>query len=125
MKENHSTIILDYVSGGCTGVAQPCNVGAQHVFKHAVKRAYHQDIVNELLSQPDAGKENLVVDNWISVHQDQSVQWLWNGWKALSNRDLVKKVCTHSFWHCASSHDHPIRPSNAMKFGSGTYHMIH
>jgi hypothetical protein len=39
MKANHPNIILDYIPGGCTGIAQPCDVGIQRPFKLSVKRS--------------------------------------------------------------------------------------
>ncbi|KAF8836369.1 hypothetical protein BDN67DRAFT_911297, partial [Paxillus ammoniavirescens] len=39
-----------FVPGGCTGIAQPCDVGIQHPFKLAVRWSQHADIVEESLS---------------------------------------------------------------------------
>jgi hypothetical protein len=33
MRTNHPIIILDFVPGGCTSIAQPCDVGIQRLFK--------------------------------------------------------------------------------------------
>jgi hypothetical protein len=66
MKANHPTI-LDFVLGGCTGVAQPCDVGTHHMFKLAARKVYHKDIVNKLLALVDSGKEALIIDiSWES-----------------------------------------------------------
>jgi hypothetical protein len=51
MKENHPNIILHYVTVGSTGVFQTCDVSIQRIFKHSLKRSYHQDIVAEILEQ--------------------------------------------------------------------------
>ncbi|KAI0071325.1 hypothetical protein K474DRAFT_1607106 [Panus rudis PR-1116 ss-1] len=96
MKAYYPWIILDYVPGGCTGVAQPCDVGIQQPFKHVVKQAYHEFIVRELTAQMTAnqGDEDLaaILDTRVGVLRDASVSWLWNAWTALNRPDLVKKV---------------------------------
>jgi hypothetical protein len=55
MRKNHSNIILDSVPGGCTGVHQPCDVGIQRPLKLSMRKLYHEDIVNEFLSELDKG----------------------------------------------------------------------
>ena len=49
MKQTHPTIILDFITGGCTSVAQPCDVGIQRLFKMSIKRSYHEDVVSEVI----------------------------------------------------------------------------
>ncbi|KAF8231623.1 hypothetical protein L208DRAFT_1276086 [Tricholoma matsutake] len=51
MKKMHPTIILDFIPGGCTGVAQPCDVGIQRPWKLSIKRSYHEDIISEIVDQ--------------------------------------------------------------------------
>ncbi|KAF8233300.1 hypothetical protein L208DRAFT_1267170 [Tricholoma matsutake] len=51
MKIIHHTIILDCIPGGCTGVAQLCDVGIQQPWKLSIKRSYHEDIVSKILEQ--------------------------------------------------------------------------
>ncbi|KIJ09610.1 hypothetical protein PAXINDRAFT_87232 [Paxillus involutus ATCC 200175] len=50
LDQNHAWIKYRFVPGGCTGIAQPCDVSIQRPFKLAVKRAQHADIVKESLS---------------------------------------------------------------------------
>lgn len=38
MKKNYPWIIINYVPGGCTRLAQPCDVGIQRPLKHAMRR---------------------------------------------------------------------------------------
>jgi hypothetical protein len=45
MKTRYPNIIVDFVPGGCTGVWQACDVGIQRIFKHSLKRSYHEDVV--------------------------------------------------------------------------------
>jgi len=68
----HPTIILDYIPGGCTGLAQPCDVGIQRPFKLSIKRSYHEDIVNEVLKQIDSGELVTSLDNRIKTLRDRS-----------------------------------------------------
>ncbi|KAJ7315140.1 hypothetical protein DFH08DRAFT_820740 [Mycena albidolilacea] len=55
MAENHPTIQIDFVPGGCTGVGQPLDVGINRAFKHALKVAYHAWLVDALLAQRKRG----------------------------------------------------------------------
>jgi hypothetical protein len=49
LDQHYSWIKYYFVPGGCTGIAQPCDVGVQHPFKLAIKRSQHADIVEESL----------------------------------------------------------------------------
>jgi hypothetical protein len=92
MKVHHPNIILHYVPAGCTGVFQACDVGIQCIFKHSLKRSYHQDIVTEILDQIDNGDEHITVEKKLGVLQDRSVGWLWDAYETLNNAQTVKKV---------------------------------
>ena len=97
MRTHHPTIQLDFVPGGCTGVAQPCDVGIQRFLKLSTKRSYHEDIVIDIGNQIDAGKTTLSVDDHLGTMRDSSVRWLWNAFNAINNKELVKKVSsTHT-----------------------------
>ncbi|KAJ7150105.1 hypothetical protein C8R43DRAFT_819544, partial [Mycena crocata] len=63
-------------------------------FKHAVKVAYHSWLVELLLRQRSEGKK-LDLDTKIGVLRDASVGWIWEGYKAIENPELIKKVSTH------------------------------
>lgn len=92
MKANHPTIILDYVPGGCTGVAQPCDVGFQRGFKLSLKRSYHEDLVQEILDQKKAGAKIITLDTRLPLLRDRSVRWLWNAYKVLNKKAFIQKV---------------------------------
>jgi len=92
MKEHHPNIILHYVPAGCTGVFQACDVGIQRIFKHSLKRSYHQDVVAEILEQIDNGDENIIVEKKLGILRDRSVGWLWDAYGTLNNEQTVKKV---------------------------------
>ncbi|KAG6863217.1 hypothetical protein C0991_007362 [Blastosporella zonata] len=94
MKTNHPNIILDFVPGGCTGVAQPCDVGIQRPFKLSTKRSYHEDVVEDFVDQMknSTGLTTLMVEKRLGIMRDRSVRWLWNAYKALNREDLVKKA---------------------------------
>ncbi|THU92847.1 hypothetical protein K435DRAFT_671417 [Dendrothele bispora CBS 962.96] len=70
MKSTHPTIFLDYVPGGCTSVAQPCDVAMQRPFKQSIKKSYHEDIVNEALSQIKAEVKVVIFDKRVHVHRN-------------------------------------------------------
>lgn len=96
MAKNHPNIQVDFVPGGCTSVAQPCDVGIQRPFKLSVKRSYHEDIVSELLEQIDGCEEGQAVTfhfkDQVGFLRDRSVRWLWNAFNAVNKPALVKKV---------------------------------
>jgi hypothetical protein len=92
MKKTHPRIILDYVPGGCTSVAQPCDVGIQRPFKLSLKRSYHEDVVREVMDQLNSGAAVVDFDTHIGVLRDRSTRWIWNAYKAINDKNLVKKV---------------------------------
>ena len=92
MKKTHPMIILDYVPGGCTSVAQPCDVGIQRPFKLSLKRSYHEDVVTEVMDQLDSGAAVVDFDTHIGMLRDRSTRWIWNAYKAINNMNLVEKV---------------------------------
>lgn len=93
---NHPTILLDFVPGGCTGVHQPCDLGIQRPYKLSIKRSYHEDVVNSMLQQIDAHEngepEILNFDEHLGALRDSSVRWLWNAYNTVNEPKLVKKV---------------------------------
>jgi hypothetical protein len=92
MRKNHSNIILDFVPGGCTGVHQPCDVGIQRPLKLSMRKSYHEDIVNELLSELGKGNTAPALKDTLGVIRDRSVRWMWNTYNTINNKELVKKV---------------------------------
>lgn len=92
MLANHPSIILDFVPGSYTGVHQPCDVGIQRPLKLSVKKSYHEDVVEDLLSQANQGTSMPKLKEGIKDLRDRSPRWMWNTYKALSNEQLVKKV---------------------------------
>ncbi|PPR06566.1 hypothetical protein CVT24_001800 [Panaeolus cyanescens] len=93
MKAKHSNILLDFVPGGCTGVAQPCDVGMQRPFKHSAKRSYHEDIVQSFTSQLEQNPDTVpTLSKKLGVVRDWSARWLWNAYNVINRPDLVKKA---------------------------------
>ena len=130
MRKNHPTIIIDYVPGGCTGVAQPCDVGIQRPFKLSTKRSYHQDLVKEIFNQhqnsPEQEKEwkPILIDKRIATLRDRSVCWLWNAFQDVNKKDLIKKV-TPRFKRSQNAYFHIHRPLRNVKSAAGTCHGDH
>jgi hypothetical protein len=96
MRNKHPTILIDFVPGGCTGIHQPCDVGIQRPLKLSLKRSYHEDVVNQLLTQfdekQDGEPEVLIFNETLGELRDSSVRWLWNAFNAVNKPNLVKKV---------------------------------
>ena len=77
--------------GGCIGVYQPCDVGIQQRLKLSTRKSYHEDIVNDFLKELDKGNPTPSLNESLGVIRDQSVQWMWNAYQALNNKELVKR----------------------------------
>lgn len=94
LDQQYPWIKYRFVPGGCTGIAQPCDVGVQRVFKLAVKRAQHADIVEEslLLLKKDEAAPVIRLDTTLPTLRDRSLQWLIDGYRAINKPDVVKQV---------------------------------
>ena len=94
MYNTYPWIWIHYVPANCTGLFQPCDVGIQCVLKLAIRRSALQDIINNTMDQLGSGVEPSKVDyeKRLPVVQDRSVRWLVNGYEAINNPELVKKV---------------------------------
>ncbi|KAE9395696.1 hypothetical protein BT96DRAFT_1043228 [Gymnopus androsaceus JB14] len=92
MNKTHPTISLDYIPGGCTGDAQPCDVGIQRPLKLSLKRSYHESAVNEVLVQLDAKLDIIVLDNTVGKLRNESVRWLVRAYHDVNKPELVKKA---------------------------------
>lgn len=91
MKKTHPHIILNCVPGGCTPVFQACNIGFQQIFKHLLKRLYHENVVAEVFKKLEGG-EDIQFNCQISLMCDQSVRWLLDAFVMLSQPVLIQKV---------------------------------
>jgi hypothetical protein len=92
MQDNHPSITIVFVPGGCTGVAQPCDVGMQRPFKHVTNQAFLDDIVKTTLTQIDSNAETINIDDHLGTLRDASVGWLWKAYEALNKKEIVQKV---------------------------------
>ena len=86
---------------------QPCDVGIQRVLKLAIRCSALQDIINDTAEQLSRGAlpSTVTFEDQLSVVCDHSVRWLANGYEAINDPTLIKKVifkCVHNFSH--SSH---------------------
>jgi len=57
MQDNYPWILIWYVPGGCTGVFQPCNIGIQHILKHAMWKTALSHIVKETVMHLNKNKD--------------------------------------------------------------------
>ena len=95
IKASHPYIIRDYVPGGCTGIFQPCDVGIQRLFKLAIRRAQHEDMVHDTVRQLEAGvlPTHIKLDINVGHLRERSVRWLVEAYHAINKPEIVKKVC--------------------------------
>jgi hypothetical protein len=105
MYNTHPTILIDFVPGGCTGVAQPCDVGIQRAFKHVTNQCFLEDVVKMALTQIDNG-EKINIDDGLPLLRDASVRWIWKAYESLNKPEIVKKV-SGSEGNCVGSNDSP------------------
>jgi hypothetical protein len=108
MKAHHPNITMHYVPAGTTGQFQPCDVGIQRIFKHSLKRSYHEDLVNEILEQLDQDKEGaeIKIQKQLPVIRNRTVKWLWDAHQVLDHPGIVKKVSIATYL-CLSCSDLP------------------
>jgi hypothetical protein len=87
-------IIVIFVPAGCTGLFQPCDVSVQLPVKHSLKRSAHEDVINEVLQQLEAGisAAKVTIDTKIKILRDRTVNWLWNTHKAVNRPEIIKRV---------------------------------
>lgn len=91
MNMTHPAILVDFIPGGCTGVAQPCDVGIQRPFKHITNQCFLEDVVKTTLSQIDSNGD-LTWDTRLPTLRNASVRWLWKAYEALNKKEIVQKV---------------------------------
>ena len=104
MWNTYPWIQIHYVPANCTGLFQPCDVGIQRVLKLAIKRTALQDVINDTTEQLKSGVTPSAVtfEKKLPVVRDRSVRWLVNGYNAINNPELIKKVrpnSVHGFFH--------------------------
>ncbi|TFY76133.1 hypothetical protein EWM64_g7880 [Hericium alpestre] len=89
---------LRYIPGGCTGLAQPCDVRIQQPYKLSIKRSQLDDIISETLAHLESNGDpmELKLDSCIGTLRDRSVAWFVKAWKEINQVELMKK----SFEHC-------------------------
>ena len=94
MYDTYPWIRIHYVPANCTGLFQPCDVGIQRVLKLAIRRSALQDVINDTTEQLGRGIEPSMVsfEKRLPVVRDRSIRWLVNGFEAINNPELIKKV---------------------------------
>lgn len=87
-------IVLHFIPGGCTGIFQACDTATQRVVKLAMRRAAHEDLINETSDALASGTSPLEVfnDQTVKTLRNRSVRWLLEGYKAIDDPRLIKKV---------------------------------
>jgi len=100
LDKNYPWIVYLFILGGCTGIAQPCDIGIQRPLKLAINHAQHTDIVDETLASLQAGSDpsTLRLNTKVTALRDCSVAWLVKGYHAINKPSLVKKVCSLHFY---------------------------
>ncbi|KAF7341463.1 ATP-binding cassette sub-family A member 6 [Mycena venus] len=128
MKQNHPTIILFFVPGGCTGVWQPLDVGIQRLLKLSIKRSAHRDIIDEALGQIKAGKpaSEIKLNTTIAVLRDRSVGWIVQAIHDINDPATIQKafeMCRVGDWN--RSHTPIANNSIHMAIGNSEGPILH
>lgn len=95
MVTSHDTIIVLFVPACLTGLMQPCDVGFQRIFKHALKQSAHDDVVQEVLQQlkiPGKQLDDVIIDTTLGVLRNHTVKWMWNAFEKLNKPKIIKKA---------------------------------
>jgi hypothetical protein len=94
MNQEHPTIIICFVPGGCTGLWQPLDIEIQHALKQSMKWSAHRDIINKTTTQLDSGisATMLKLDTMLGTLRNRSVGWLVNVYHDINNKDLILKA---------------------------------
>ncbi|QRV92685.1 DDE superfamily endonuclease [Ceratobasidium sp. AG-Ba] len=91
LKKDHPTIILIFVPGNCTCVAQPCDTRVNRILKHLIKSAcvdYLAKITQEQL-QNGVAPSNIVINTQPGTLRDASTAWLLHAWNWFQDRPEV------------------------------------
>lgn len=98
MHKNYPWILVWYIPGGCTGIFQLCDVSIQWILKHAMKKMALSHIIKETIVHlhlnNNEDPRTILLTEAIKVLQNQLVEWLVDGYKAINKPEVVKKVCT-------------------------------
>ena len=100
LDQNYPWIIYLFVPGGCTGIAQPCDVGIQRPLKLSIKHSQHADVVDETLGYLKDGTDpaELQIDTRIGTLRDRTVGWMVRAYHTINKPELVRKVRIIGFW---------------------------
>jgi hypothetical protein len=83
MRDKYPRIKLVFVPGGCTGIAQPCDVFIQRPLKHAVLTEFSKWAAEDVNQQVNNGVA--IVDVHLDVGavnlRNQGCNWILNSWK--------------------------------------------
>ena len=61
-----------------------------------MRKSYHEDIIDEFLSELDKGNTAPALKDGLGVIRDLSVCWMWNAYNTINNEKLIKKVNFYS-----------------------------
>jgi len=116
MYKTYPWIRIHYVPANCTGLFQPCDVGIQRVLKLAIRHSVLQDIINDTTEQLGHGIEpNMVTfEKRLPMVWNRSIRWLVNGYEAINNPELIKKVISQSIHSFSYSPHVNFRLSNSV-----------
>ncbi|CAE6435116.1 unnamed protein product [Rhizoctonia solani] len=94
MRMNCPRVILMFIPGGCTGVAQPCDLSINRPLKHRIKTACINYLATETQRQLARGVSatNVTIDTSPGALRNASTKWLLSSWEWFAkNPDAVKK----------------------------------
>jgi hypothetical protein len=87
MAKEHPDIKLVYVPGGCTSIAQPCDVFLQRPLKYSVLTKYENWATKEIIQQMADGKQpnEVKLDLSLNTIRDNGATWILQSFNELNN----------------------------------------
>ena len=92
MARSYPRYHLVYVPAGCTGKAQPADVGLQRPFKHAITNAFTNWLSDQIHYTVKGGKapSEVKIDTRLSTLKPLLVDWTWHSWiKLRDKKELI------------------------------------
>ncbi|QRW11986.1 DDE superfamily endonuclease [Ceratobasidium sp. AG-Ba] len=91
MKRCHPSIILLFVPGSCTSVAQPCDTRINRVLKHSIKKACIDYLAQETQAQLSRGipASKVQINTSPASLRNASTEWLLTAWTWFQERPEI------------------------------------
>ncbi|KAF8609641.1 hypothetical protein BDV93DRAFT_432127 [Ceratobasidium sp. AG-I] len=82
LKTTYPCLILLFIPGGCTGVAQPCDTNVNRILKHLIKSSCVEYLAQETQAQLKRGVKpaDVFIDTTVGTLRNASTAWILSAW---------------------------------------------